>query len=85
MAHENGGERRHVVVVGGGFAGVGCVKRLAREDGVAVTLIDRQDRQGREAQLAHWCTLRDARSEPSALRAEEGTVLMIRSLRSLIA
>ena len=39
----NGAERRHVVVVGGGFAGVGCVKRLAREDGVAVTLIDRHN------------------------------------------
>lgn len=30
----------HVVVVGGGFAGVACAKRLARHD-VAVTLIDR--------------------------------------------
>ena len=35
--------RRHVIVVGGGFAGVGCVKRLAREDGVRVTLIDRHN------------------------------------------
>jgi NADH:ubiquinone reductase (H+-translocating) len=33
----------HVVVVGGGFAGVGCVKRLARDDGVRVTLIDRNN------------------------------------------
>jgi len=33
----------HVVVVGGGFAGVGCVKRLAREDGVRVTLVDRHN------------------------------------------
>ena len=32
-----------MVVVGGGFAGVGCVKRLAREDNVAVTLIDRHN------------------------------------------
>ena len=32
-----------MVVVGGGFAGVGCVKRLAREDGVTVTLIDRHN------------------------------------------
>ena len=33
----------HVVVVGGGFAGVGCVKRLAGEAGVRVTLIDRHN------------------------------------------
>jgi NADH dehydrogenase len=37
------GATRHVIVVGGGFAGVGCVKRLAREDGVRVTLIDRHN------------------------------------------
>src|SRR5204862_6729955 len=34
---------RHVIVVGGGFAGVGCVKRLAERDGVRVTLIDRNN------------------------------------------
>src|SRR5215213_3044541 len=33
----------HVVVVGGGFAGVGCVKRLARHDDVRVTLVDRNN------------------------------------------
>jgi NADH:quinone reductase (non-electrogenic) len=33
----------HVVVVGGGFAGVGCVRRLARHDDVHVTLIDRNN------------------------------------------
>ena len=33
----------HVVVVGGGFAGVGCARRLAGEDGVRVTLIDRNN------------------------------------------
>ena len=32
-----------MVVVGGGFAGVGCVKRLAGEAGVRVTLIDRHN------------------------------------------
>jgi NADH dehydrogenase len=31
----------HVVVVGGGFAGVACANRLAGESGVRVTLIDR--------------------------------------------
>jgi NADH:ubiquinone reductase (H+-translocating) len=43
MSRENGGERRHVVVVGGGFAGVGCVKRLLGEQGVSVTLVDRHN------------------------------------------
>lgn len=33
----------HVVVVGGGFAGVACARRLAKEDGVSVTLIDKND------------------------------------------
>jgi NADH:ubiquinone reductase (H+-translocating) len=43
MSHDNGGEQRHVVVVGGGFAGLGCVKQLARAKGVRVTLIDRHN------------------------------------------
>jgi NADH:ubiquinone reductase (H+-translocating) len=33
----------HVVIVGGGFAGVGCARRLAKHDGVRVTLIDRNN------------------------------------------
>ena len=33
----------HVVVVGGGFAGLGCARRLARRDDVRVTLIDRNN------------------------------------------
>ena len=41
MSPENG--QRHVVVVGGGFAGVGCARRLAGEEGVRVTLIDRNN------------------------------------------
>jgi NADH:quinone reductase (non-electrogenic) len=32
--------QRHVVIVGGGFAGLGCARRLAGEDGVRVTLLD---------------------------------------------
>jgi NADH:ubiquinone reductase (H+-translocating) len=43
MSPEAGNGQRHVIVVGGGFAGVGCVKRLAGEDGVRVTLIDRHN------------------------------------------
>ncbi len=35
--------RRHVVIVGGGFAGLGAAKKLAGEDGVRVTLIDRNN------------------------------------------
>jgi NADH dehydrogenase len=33
----------HVVIVGGGFAGVGCARTLARHDDVRVTLIDRNN------------------------------------------
>jgi NADH:ubiquinone reductase (H+-translocating) len=36
-------DEHHVVVVGGGFAGVGCARRLARHDDVQVTLIDRNN------------------------------------------
>jgi NADH:ubiquinone reductase (H+-translocating) len=35
--------RRHVVIVGGGFAGLGCAQRLADHDDVRVTLIDRNN------------------------------------------
>jgi NADH:ubiquinone reductase (H+-translocating) len=34
---------RHVVIVGGGFAGLGCAQRLADHDEVSVTLIDRNN------------------------------------------
>ena len=43
MSPDASNGQRHVIVVGGGFAGVGCVKRLARDDGVTVTLIDRHN------------------------------------------
>src|SRR3954471_23361334 len=36
-------DRLHVIVVGGGFAGVGATKRLARNEHVRVTLIDRNN------------------------------------------
>ena len=38
-----GKEPIHVVIVGGGFAGLACARRLAKEDGVTVTLIDKND------------------------------------------
>ena len=37
------GRKHHVVIVGGGFAGVGCARRLARSEDVRVTLIDRNN------------------------------------------
>jgi NADH:quinone reductase (non-electrogenic) len=42
-AEETNGRGRHVIVVGGGFAGVGCIRRLARHDDVRVTLVDRHN------------------------------------------
>ena len=36
-------DKRHVVIVGGGFAGLGCAQRLADHDDVLVTLIDRNN------------------------------------------
>jgi len=36
----NGRPSTHVVIVGGGFAGIGCARELAGEDSVHVTLID---------------------------------------------
>ena len=35
--------RRHVVIIGGGFAGLGCARRLADAEDVRVTLIDRNN------------------------------------------
>jgi NADH dehydrogenase len=34
---------KHVVIVGGGFAGLGCARALARKRGVRVTLLDRNN------------------------------------------
>ncbi len=36
-------DSKHVLIVGGGFAGLGCAQRLAGHDGVRVTLIDRNN------------------------------------------
>src|SRR4029077_10814999 len=41
MASTSG--KRHVVIVGGGFAGLGCAQRLADHEDVTVTLIDRNN------------------------------------------
>jgi NADH dehydrogenase len=37
------GSKHHVVIVGGGFAGLGCAQKLADRDDVHVTLIDRNN------------------------------------------
>ena len=36
---------KHVVIVGGGFAGVNCAKKLAEHPEVRITLIDRHNHQ----------------------------------------
>jgi NADH dehydrogenase len=36
-------DKRHIVIVGGGFAGLGCARRLAGNDRVRVTLLDRNN------------------------------------------
>jgi NADH dehydrogenase len=36
-------DKRHVVIIGGGFAGLGCAQRLADHEDIAVTLIDRNN------------------------------------------
>jgi len=36
-------DKRHVVIVGGGFAGLGCAQRLAGHRAIHVTLIDRNN------------------------------------------
>jgi NADH:ubiquinone reductase (H+-translocating) len=36
-------ENRHVVIVGGGFAGLGCAQELADHEDISITLIDRNN------------------------------------------
>ena len=45
MPHAQPREQAHVVIVGAGFAGIGCAKELAKHDDVRVTLIDRHNYQ----------------------------------------
>ena len=37
------GSKKHVVIVGGGFAGLACARKLAKSDDVRVTLIDKNN------------------------------------------
>jgi NADH dehydrogenase len=41
MSHDE--TRAHVIIVGGGFAGLGCARTLAKHDDIHVTLIDRNN------------------------------------------
>ena len=43
MSPETANGQRHVIIVGGGFAGVGCARKLAGRSDVRVTLIDRNN------------------------------------------
>src|SRR4051794_2541729 len=43
MSPDGANGERHVIVIGGGFAGVGCARRLDGRDGVRVTLVDRNN------------------------------------------
>ena len=40
---EPGVSARHVIVVGGGFAGLGCAQKLAKHSDVRITLLDRNN------------------------------------------
>jgi NADH dehydrogenase FAD-containing subunit len=41
MSHEH--TTKHVVIVGGGFAGIACARELARHPGVRITLLDKNN------------------------------------------
>jgi NADH:ubiquinone reductase (H+-translocating) len=60
----------HVVIVGGGFAGVGCAKELAGHDDVRVTLLDRNDYHQFQPLLYQVATSKLARGDVAySLRA----------------
>ena len=67
MSPENG--QRHVVIVGGGFAGVGCAKRLSKhERDVRVTLLDRNNYHQFQP-LLYQVTVEGAPQDDRALEA----------------
>ncbi|MFZ0091580.1 MAG: NAD(P)/FAD-dependent oxidoreductase [Solirubrobacteraceae bacterium] len=57
------GGQRHVVIVGGGFAGLGCAQRLADEDDVRITLLDRNNYHQFQPMLYQVATSQVASSE----------------------
>jgi hypothetical protein len=54
---------RRVVIVGGGFTGVGCARRLTGRDDVRFTLIDRNDYQQFQPLLYQVATSQRAPSD----------------------
>jgi NADH dehydrogenase len=60
--------QHHVVIVGGGFAGVGCARQLADHDEVRVTLIDRNNYRQFQPLLDQVATSQLASSDAYSLR-----------------
>ena len=68
MSGDGSDGRLHVVIVGGGFAGVGCARRLAGRDDVRVTLIDRNNYHQFQP-LLYQVTVEGAPQDDRALEA----------------
>ena len=75
--------KKHVVIVGGGFAGLSCARKLAKSDEVRVTLIDKNNFHQFQPLLYQLATselgtgdvatsLRQALQRPSQCRRENG-------------
>ncbi len=68
----------HVVIVGGGFAGLGCAQRLAEHDDVRITLLDRNNYHQFQPMLYQVATSQVASSEIAdslrAVFADQGNV-----------
>ena len=45
---------KHVVIVGGGFAGLNCARKLAANPDVRVTLLDKNNYQQFQPLLYQW-------------------------------
>lgn len=72
MTHQS--DKRHVVLIGAGFGGVACVRKLARDPNLTVTLVDRRNHHLFQPLLyqvsirfVHIAFLIDFRSRPGVL------------------
>lgn len=54
---------KHVAIVGAGFAGLNCAKRLASDPGLQITLIDKNKYQQFPPSISGTCQLEPPRSE----------------------